>query len=231
MSLRKHLPTVLIAMVVAAVTAGGPAIAHGVQHALFAHNAGKVDGKNAVSSDVSLAARRGKLVATNKNTGRLPNNIILKATNADRIDGIDSRNLSRLGGRAFSDTFTESSPMSLAVPGYGNFVLFCDDNNTPGTPGDDLVTYGYGQELGAGSLNGMRATFAAFPTVDAETTLFNSDATNTFSTIAKSDDRVQVDQYLRSASGDKVIRVSAWAWEDSTSTTECIGVIEAQILR
>jgi hypothetical protein len=57
MSLRKHLPTVLIAMVVAAVTAGGPAIAHGVQHALFAHNAGKVDGKNAVSSDVSVAAR------------------------------------------------------------------------------------------------------------------------------------------------------------------------------
>jgi hypothetical protein len=231
MSLRKHLPTVLIAMVVAAVTAGGPAIAHGVQHALFAHNADKVDGKNAVGSDASLAARRGKLVATNKNTGRLPNNIILKATNAERIDGIDSRDLSRRGGRAFSDTFTEGSPMSLTVPGYGHFVLYCDDNNTPSTPGDDLVTYGYSQELGAGALNGMRATFATSPTVVAETTVFNSDATNTSATISKKDDRVQVDQYLRSASGDKVIRISAWAWEDFTSTTECIGMIEAQILR
>jgi hypothetical protein len=61
--------------------------------------------------------------------------------------------------------------------------------------------------------------------------MFNGDATNTFATIATKDDRIQVDQYLRSASGDKVIRVSAWGWDDSTSTVDCIGMIEAQILR
>lgn len=41
---RENLKVVLVATIAAMVAAGGPAIAHGVQHALFAHNAGKVDG-------------------------------------------------------------------------------------------------------------------------------------------------------------------------------------------
>ncbi|MGH3011514.1 MAG: hypothetical protein ACRDMY_06710 [Gaiellaceae bacterium] len=50
----------------------GPAVAHGVRHALFAHSADKVDGKHAVASSASVANRRGKLVATSGTTGRLP---------------------------------------------------------------------------------------------------------------------------------------------------------------
>jgi hypothetical protein len=42
--IRQNLSTVVIATVVSGIVAAGPVIAHGVQHALFAHNAGKLDG-------------------------------------------------------------------------------------------------------------------------------------------------------------------------------------------
>ena len=74
-------------MVTAALTAAAPAIAHGVQHALFAHNSDKVDGKHAVASSASTANRKGKLVATSPTTGRLPNNIIATAPNAAKLQG------------------------------------------------------------------------------------------------------------------------------------------------
>lgn len=81
MKVRKHLPTVLIAMVVAAITAGAPAIADGVRHALFAHNADKVDGKHAVGSTATLNQAAGKLVATDRsgsNKGRLSPKFLAK---------------------------------------------------------------------------------------------------------------------------------------------------------
>ncbi|MGH2755273.1 MAG: hypothetical protein ACRDLB_12695 [Actinomycetota bacterium] len=79
--------TALTAIVVAAVTAGGPVIAGTI--ADFARNADKVDGRHAVGARASLETRAKKLVATNKN-GRLPNNIIRKAPaarDADRVGG------------------------------------------------------------------------------------------------------------------------------------------------
>jgi hypothetical protein len=79
----------VVAMVTAAVIAGAPALAHGVQHALFAHNADKVDGKHAVKSGAGLGKRAKKLVATNA-AGYLPNNIIQKAVDSQLIDGLDS---------------------------------------------------------------------------------------------------------------------------------------------
>ena len=85
--LKRHMSTVIVAMITAAVTAGVPAIAHGVRHALFAHNADKVDGKHAVASSASTAARKGKLVATSPATGFLPNNIITLAPDAAKLDG------------------------------------------------------------------------------------------------------------------------------------------------
>lgn len=90
--LRRHAG--LISVAVLSLTAGlsAPAISHGVEHALFAHNSDKVDDKHAVGAGASVANRKGKLVATGS-TGRLPNNIIAKAPNADKVDGIDSRQL------------------------------------------------------------------------------------------------------------------------------------------
>ena len=85
--IRSHMSTFLVALVTAAVTAGSPAIADGVRHALFAHDSDKVDGKHAVGSSASKASRKGKLVATNPRTGYLPNNIILKALNSAKLGG------------------------------------------------------------------------------------------------------------------------------------------------
>lgn len=84
-SFRRHLPTILIAMVTAAITAGGPAIAATI--ADYATNADMVDKKHAVGAGAKPADRAGKLVATNS-VGRLPNNIIAKAPDSSRLGGL-----------------------------------------------------------------------------------------------------------------------------------------------
>jgi hypothetical protein len=103
--MRQRLPLVvsIMALVVALAGAGGPVLAHGVRHALFAHNSDKVDGKHAVGAGASVAARRGKLVATSTRSGRLPNNIIAKAPDANRLDGLDSGRFLRSTAAAGGD--------------------------------------------------------------------------------------------------------------------------------
>lgn len=61
----------------------------------LAKNADKVDGKHAVSASASSARRKGKLVATSPKTAKLPNNIIAKAPDADKLDGVDSKRFAR----------------------------------------------------------------------------------------------------------------------------------------
>lgn len=89
--MRTKLPLVLsvTALVVAVLGTTGPAVAHGVRHALFAHNAGKVDGRDATGFNGSLAVRKGKLVATSPVTGRV--------NDAERLDGLDSTAFLRSG--------------------------------------------------------------------------------------------------------------------------------------
>lgn len=53
----------------------------------IAANSDKVDGLHAVHSNASVADRKGKLVATNPHSGRLPNNIIATAPNAKKLSG------------------------------------------------------------------------------------------------------------------------------------------------
>ena len=83
--IRAHLNVIVAVIVTAALTAGAPAIAHGV-HAAFSHNADKVDGLHAVKAGAPNKNKR--LVATSK-TGKLPVSIIPKA-DADTLDGQDS---------------------------------------------------------------------------------------------------------------------------------------------
>ena len=58
------------ALVVALLGTSGPAIAHGVQHALFVHNADKVDGIHA-----SRTPAQGKLLALNTSK-KFPESVI-----------------------------------------------------------------------------------------------------------------------------------------------------------
>jgi hypothetical protein len=182
-------------------------------------------------ADLANGAVRGAKIADESVTGAdVKESTLATVPNASRLDGIDSTGLSRSGGRVFSDGFTDGAgDLELGVPGYGTFFLFCTNNNTPGVPGDDLVRYGYSHDLGNNAVQGMRATFADNVLDDGETTLFNPDAPQ--NNLIFGADRVEVDQYLRSRSGDKAIRISAWGFDDETSTTDCTGMIEAQILR
>lgn len=63
----------LVVVVVLVVAFSGGAVAQGKYDA---KNADKVDGKHAVSAGATVAQRKGKLVATNPKTGRLPHNIV-----------------------------------------------------------------------------------------------------------------------------------------------------------
>ena len=94
---RRYFELFAVAVIASIVTVSGPAIGHGIQHALFAHDSDKVDGINAVGSSATVRARKGKLVATSPTTGRLPANIVTQGPgsglNADRVDGVSSEEL------------------------------------------------------------------------------------------------------------------------------------------
>jgi hypothetical protein len=86
--MRENIKLATVAAICLGAGLAAPAVASTV--ADFAKNAGKVDGKSAVSSTASVAKRKGKLVATSSTTGRLPDNIIGKAPDANLLDGKDS---------------------------------------------------------------------------------------------------------------------------------------------
>lgn len=90
--LKRDARTTVIAVIAASLVTAAPAAA-----AIVA-NAHKVDGKHAVSATATKSARAGKLVATGK-TGYLPNNIITKAPNADKLDGLNSTAFATTAGR------------------------------------------------------------------------------------------------------------------------------------
>ncbi len=81
--LGRDLRTAAVAVVVSGMVMATPSVASMVT------NADKVDGKHAVSAGASVSQRAGKLVATSKQ-GYLPDNILKKARDADRLDGLDS---------------------------------------------------------------------------------------------------------------------------------------------
>ena len=88
--LKRHAETVVVAMIVAAITASVPAIAS------TATNADKVDGFDAVGCKATRDHRAGKLVAVCPN-GYLPRGIIRTAPNADRLQGFAAAQLTRSG--------------------------------------------------------------------------------------------------------------------------------------
>lgn len=82
--------TSMALVVVAAVGAGSAFAPARLADAAGTVNADKVDGLHAVPARASRSSRAAKLVATNS-SGYLPNDIIRKASDADRLDGMDSK--------------------------------------------------------------------------------------------------------------------------------------------
>lgn len=162
--------------------------------------------------------------------GQIDEGSLAQVPDAGLLDGIDSSALRRDGGHSFSTTFVEGAALQEAVPGYGTFFLQCNDNNTVGTPTDDLVNFAYSQVMGASARVQALTHAASTPTGDPTVRLIGPDAETGFSTFAGSD-RVRVEMTLLSGDGTKAIQVSAHGFEDETSTTNCTGWIETTILR
>lgn len=69
---RPALAIAILALAVAVAGVGGPVVAR----AFDAQNADRVDGRHAVGAGATVDQRKGKLVATDPDTGRLPSNIV-----------------------------------------------------------------------------------------------------------------------------------------------------------
>ena len=136
-SLRWQVTLLAIALVLGF---GGGAVAQAKYDAL---NADKVDGRHAVGSGASVQQRKGKLVATNPTTGRLPNGIVAKAPDSARLGGY---------------THAQMSSLPLLVQGAGT-----SGNATVGASG---VVF---QPTGVG---GMRFGFVVPPDHDPAQPLF-----------------------------------------------------------
>lgn len=79
----------LVVVLAVMLTGGGASLAATVFDADYARNADKVDGRHAVGANATLSERAGRLVAANT-AGRLPNDIIRKAPDANLLDGLNS---------------------------------------------------------------------------------------------------------------------------------------------
>lgn len=125
------------------------------------------------------------------------------------------------------DDFSEGDDLVLNVPGYGSFRLSCDDNNTPATPGDDKVRFGFSHVLGGPAIESVQyasaATAIAGPIVSLIGDTLQDDQFESFSP----DDRVFATLQLATLGGHKAITVIAAGHEDPTSTVDCVGQIQA----
>lgn len=126
---RENLKLGIVAAFCLAVGLSAPAIGSAALVA-FAENADKVDGKHAVGAPATVTQRKGKLVATDATTGRLPNNIIARAPNADR-----------LGGYLHADLRTINiTPQGVYTSGNADVVL---DNITLGSTAGSVFTFSF----------------------------------------------------------------------------------------
>ena len=85
-------PAVAIAVAVV-LSFGGGAVAKATYDARNAH---KVDGKHAVGAHSTIENRKGKLVATDTKTGRLPSDIVTNVGNSARLGGYTHKQISAI---------------------------------------------------------------------------------------------------------------------------------------
>ena len=188
--MKKLAMTIMLVALAAALMPA--AVEAGVRFARFAKNADKVDGFHAVGGGASVDRRSGKLVATNSQ-GTLPNDIIAKAPDSERLNGLSEDHFVHQC-KAGAISVVAEVPAGVGgtwseVDGYGGVLFvhrpgvpdhFCDQvlTNVRATrvstgvyrvaalPGDDVV----GVEPGC--TPGEARTIAAIVTVRDERPLF-----------------------------------------------------------
>lgn len=157
---RENIKIVAVAAGCLVVGLSLPAAA-GQARAIYANNSDKVDGKHAVGSGASTAQRKGKLVATNPRTGKLPNNIIGQAPDAAKLGGYSHAKLRTIpvlvqgGGLAGGASVTAAGEVFLPVGGSAtySFVVPPDYKAGSALSADLVIQHGNGGPC--------RATFQA----------------------------------------------------------------------
>jgi hypothetical protein len=129
--------------------------------------------------------------------------------------------------RAARDDFSEGDDLVLSVPDYGSFRLACDDNNTPATPGDDKVHFGYSQAMGGPAILSVQYARSAGLGLDASVRLIGGTEPHGSSGFFFPDSRIFATLQLSTLGGGKAITVIVAAQEDFTSTVDCAGQIQA----
>jgi hypothetical protein len=162
--MKRKLPIVLsaTALVIAVLGVSSPAIAHGVRHAIFAHNADKVDGKHAVAATASITQRRGKLVATSGTTGRLPSNIVPPTAYTTVVGNV--ANMCANGGGECQVASSEATCPSGKVATGGGWFSGANDPPDPSIDATLLADVPLGNTYFVAMINydTVNASFQAF---------------------------------------------------------------------
>ncbi|GAA1911938.1 hypothetical protein [Nocardioides marmoribigeumensis] len=145
---RRWVPYLAVGLVAGLVSAAGPSVARAAYDAM---NADKVDGRHAVGASATISDRAGKLVATDA-SGRLPNNILLKA--------LDS---ARLAGRTAA---------SFAPASHDHDKRYYTKGQIDARPSARLLAVGYMSDSGvlsqaatSGNITGSRSSTGVYPLV------------------------------------------------------------------
>ena len=129
--------------------------------------------------------------------------------------------------RAARDDFSEGDSLELSVPGYGTFGFLCDDNNTPAIPDDDKVQFYAANGLGGTAVESqLRAEASSAGGASVMKMVSMTMADGDFHFLGNEDRLFQTIQ-LTTLDGAKAITVTASAYQDDTSTVDCVGQIQA----
>ncbi|MPZ63869.1 MAG: hypothetical protein GEU93_21945 [Propionibacteriales bacterium] len=118
---RENIKFIVLGTVFLMIALSAPAIGHGVQHALFAHNSDKVDGKHAVGSGAGLNQAQGKVVAHN-GSGKLPAKFIPKVQAAKQAD--NTKKVNGLPAQTLTGQFYVMGPASGSGQFFGHSISF-----------------------------------------------------------------------------------------------------------
>lgn len=151
MSSRENVKIVAVAAGCLVVGLSLPAAA-GQARAIYANNSDKVDGKHAVGSGASTAQRKGKLVATNPRTGKLPNNIISQAPDAAKLGGYSHAQLRTIpvlvqgAGLTGGASVSAAGEVFLPVGGAATYSFVVPPDYKTGSPlsADMVLQHGNG---------------------------------------------------------------------------------------
>lgn len=156
MKIKTPSPSMGVAMTALMISLSGTAVAA----VSYANNAGKVDGRDAVSSKSSNSGAAGKLVATagaGPSKGKIPGKFL------DGVQRGEADSFARVAD--VQDNATDVSTTVTTIPGLGQLTATCGDQNAKAGVEDPITRLTFGNTSGD-TLNFVRTVgVAGEPTI------------------------------------------------------------------